>query len=73
MATGYMEKAEALNAESLERMKVERIARVLTCKVEETARLERRLKELDAEIARLEVATLAEFSNECCDGSIRRF
>jgi hypothetical protein len=69
MATGYIEKAEALNAENLEKRKIERIARVLTIKAEETARFERRMKDADEEIKRLETATLSDFENECCEMS----
>jgi len=68
MATGgYIEKAEALNAENLEKAKIERIARMLGRKEEEKARYERIVKDMDAEIARLETATLADFNSECCE------
>jgi hypothetical protein len=67
MASIYMEKAEALNAETLEKRKIERIARMLVRKEDERIGFERRMKNLDAEIARLETATLSDFESECCD------
>jgi hypothetical protein len=67
MASIYMEKAEALNAETLEKRKIERIARMLVRKQEEITRHERYLKDMDKEIARLETATLLDFEDECCD------
>lgn len=66
MASIYMEKAEALNAETLEKNKIERIARMLRRKEEETVRHERALREMDAEIKRLEEATITDFENDCC-------
>lgn len=66
MANGYIEKAEALNAETLEKRKVEEIARMLVRKQEEIANHERRMKSMDEEIKRLEEATLSNFfGNQC--------
>ena len=72
MATGYIEKAEALNAETLERRRIERIARMLVHKEEEMARHERALKSIEEEVARLETATMANFDNECCEAPSTR-
>jgi hypothetical protein len=67
MASIYEEKAEKLNAENLERVKIERIARMLVRKQEEILRHEANLKDIDTEIKRLEEATLIAFNNECCE------
>ena len=68
-----VEKAEKLNAETLEKRKIESIARMLTHKAEEIARHERSMKNMDAEIKRLEEATLFNFDNECYDNRGSRF
>lgn len=66
MASIY-EKAEALNAETLEKRKIEEVARMLVRKEEEIANHKRRLESMDAEIKRLEGATLSNFYTDCCD------
>lgn len=59
-----VEKAEELNADALERRRIEGIARMLIRIDEEKARHDRTMKGIDAEIKRIVESTLSNFDSE---------
>ena len=69
MASIYEEKAEALNAENLERRKIESIANLLSRKADYV----RKMEFIDGEIKRIEESNLANFNfsenQRCMSGS----